>query len=236
MSSSTSTGPTADSSPGAPAPPVSATAPPGATGAFVPTTIALGCAARLRPWGLKDCDSPTLLDGLMTVAADPQSALWNPVRAADLTAAAKWVELRAEDWSAGTAATFALLDGDADTADTADTADPVDTAPTLLGALTVRWTDRSDGLAMIGYWLVPAARGRGLATEATLAATEWAFRTVGVRRLELAHAVQNTPSCRVAQRCGFPTEGTLRASYRFGDGRYHDEHLHARLATDAPAT
>lgn len=31
---------------------------------------------------------------------------------------------------------------------------------------------------------------------------------------------------------GFLLEGTLRESYRYADGRFHDEHLHARLATD----
>ncbi|MEU8890207.1 GNAT family N-acetyltransferase [Streptomyces sp. NPDC048442] len=205
---------------------------------FVPATLGLG-DARLHPWSLKDLDCPTLLDGLFAAAADPQIALWNPAPTADLEAATKWIEIRANAWSAGTIAAFALLDGDTDSVGS----DADDTAPTFLGALTVRWTDRSDGLGMIGYWLLPASRGRGLATRATLAATDWAFRTAGVRRLELAHAVENEASCRVAQRCGFPAEGTLRASYRFGDGQYHDEHLHARLATDpslapaqAPAT
>ncbi|MGW7410888.1 GNAT family N-acetyltransferase [Streptomyces sp. NPDC054863] len=192
---------------------------------FVPTTLGLG-DARLRPWSLQDLESPALLDGLIAAAADPQIALWNPLPTADLESAAKWLETRAKAWSAGTLATFALLDGGTNSTD-GDDADL-----TFLGALTVRWTDRSDGLAMIGYWLLPAARGRGLATRAAVAATDWAFRTAAVRRLELAHAVENEASCRVAQRCDFPAEGTLRASYRFGDGEYHDEHLHARLATD----
>ncbi|MFI0975665.1 GNAT family N-acetyltransferase [Streptomyces sp. NPDC021093] len=213
--------------------------------AFVPTTLGLG-DARLRPWSLQDLDSPTLLDGLLAAAADPQIALWNPLPTADHEAATKWLETRAKAWSAGTLATFALLEGDPDSTNNSDSTKASDStastntnntttdaaSPTLLGALTVRWTDRSDGLGMIGYWLLPAARGRGLATKATLAATDWAFRTADVRRLEVAHAVENEASCRVAQRCGFPAEGTLRASYRFGDGQYHDEHLHARLATD----
>jgi RimJ/RimL family protein N-acetyltransferase len=162
----------------------------------------------------------------MDAAADPQIALWNPLPAADHAAAVKWLEVRDDAWSSGATGAFALL----------DTAKDPDTDPRFLGALTVRWTDRSDGLGMIGYWLLPAARGRGLATRAVVTATEWAFRTAGVRRLELAHAVENEASCRVGLRAGFPAEGVLRASYRFGDGEYHDEHLHARLATDpAPA-
>ena len=191
---------------------------------FVRTSFALDDAL-LRPWNREDIDSPTTLDGLIAAAADPQIALWNPLPTTDRAAAAKWVEVRDNAWNAGTLATFALTENTRLTA-------AEDTVPALLGAVTVRWTDRADGLGMIGYWLLPAARGRGLATSATAVAADWALRTAGVRRLELAHAVENEASCRVADRCGFPAEGTLRASYRFGDGNYHDEHLHARLATD----
>jgi RimJ/RimL family protein N-acetyltransferase len=42
--------------------------------------------------------------------------------------------------------------------------------------------------------------------------------------------VENVGSCRVAQRAGFGLEGVMRSSKRFGDGRLHDEHLHAILA------
>ncbi|MEK8106761.1 GNAT family protein [Micromonospora sp. M12] len=62
--------------------------------------------------------------------------------------------------------------------------------------------------------------------------TEWAFADLGLHRVELCHAVANPASCRVADRAGYPAEGTLRESYRYGDGRRYDEHLHARLATD----
>jgi RimJ/RimL family protein N-acetyltransferase len=53
-----------------------------------------------------------------------------------------------------------------------------------------------------------------------------------LHRIELCHAVANPASCRVADRAGYRAEGTLRESYRYGDGRRYDEHLHARLATD----
>ncbi|CAM5455553.1 acetyltransferase [Streptomyces spiroverticillatus] len=188
---------------------------------FTPTTLDLG-DAHLRPWSRKDVESPALVRGLTDAAADPQIALWNPLPVTDRATAAKWIGVRGDAWDAGSLATFALLDGPA--AESGDVS--------FLGALTVRWTDRSDGLGMIGYWLLPAARGRGLATRAALVAAEWAFRTADVRRLELAHAVENEASCRVGLRAGFPAEGTLRSSFRFGDGEYHDEHLHARLASD----
>ena len=44
--------------------------------------------------------------------------------------------------------------------------------------------------------------------------------------------MENDPSCRLALRCGYLVEGTARQSFVYGDGLRHDEHLHARLATD----
>ncbi|MFC5662665.1 GNAT family N-acetyltransferase [Kitasatospora misakiensis] len=183
---------------------------------FRRTTIDLDDAV-LRPWGREDAGSGPLLDGLIAAAADPLIALWNPLAARDRDAALAWLEAREDGWDRGAAAPFAVLDA-------AD--------GSLLGCVNVRWTDRADGLAMIGYWAPPAGRGRGVITRATNAVTGWAFRTASARRIEIAHAVGNGASCRVALNCGYLPEGTLRASHIFGDGTYHDEHLHARLATD----
>jgi RimJ/RimL family protein N-acetyltransferase len=71
-----------------------------------------------------------------------------------------------------------------------------------------------------------------VATAAVGAVTRWAFGALGVERITLPHAVDNLASCRVAEKCGFPPEGVLRGAYRADDGSRHDEHLHARLATD----
>ncbi|MER5361545.1 GNAT family protein [Streptomyces sp. NPDC002785] len=188
--------------------------------AFVRTTIDLGDVL-LRPWGREAAEQEAVLDGLVTAAADPLIALWNPLATADRSDALAWLEARDGGWDRGASASFAALaaaDG------------------TLLGGFTLRWVDRADGLAMIGYWLLPAARGRSVATRATRAVTSWGFRTADARRIEIAHAVGNEASCRVADRCGYLPEGTLRDSHRFGDGEYHDEHLHARLAADPEPT
>ncbi|MFC9813533.1 GNAT family N-acetyltransferase [Streptomyces virginiae] len=182
---------------------------------FVRTTLDLG-GATLHPWG-REPAGPELLDGLVAAAADPTIALWNPLATADHKAARTWLEAREDAWDRGTGAPFAVLSA---------------TDGALLGTVNLRWVDRADGLAMIGYWFLPDARGRGLATRATRAVTTWGFRTAGVRRVELAHAIGNEASCRVAHRCGYLLEGTLRESHLFGDGVHHDEHLHARLATD----
>jgi hypothetical protein len=45
----------------------------------------------------------------------------------------------------------------------------------------------------------------------------------------------NSGLCAVARAAGFVHEGTLRESFRYADGIYHDEHVHGLLAADATA-
>ena len=102
----------------------------------------------------------------------------------------------------------------------------------LLGSVSVHSIKPAQGNAQIGYWTVPAARGRAVAARAVDAACRWAFATVPLERVELCHAVENGASARVAEKAGFRLEGRLRRSYRYGDGVRHDELLWSRLADD----
>lgn len=89
--------------------------------------------------------------------------------------------------------------------------------------------------AWMFYWLAAGARGKGYATGALIAVSDWAFES-GLHRLELGHRVNNPASCRVATAAGFRAEGIERDKLRYGSVRY-DVETHARLATDhAPAT
>jgi RimJ/RimL family protein N-acetyltransferase len=55
----------------------------------------------------------------------------------------------------------------------------------------------------IGYWLHPAATGRGLATLAATILAEQAFMLPDVAYVEIVHDVANAASGAVAQRAGF---------------------------------
>lgn len=184
---------------------------------FRRTDLDLGDAV-LRPWG-RALDLPGgTVHALVAAAADPTIDRWNPLGTADPAAAQAYLDRCDAAWTEGRTGAFAITDA-------AD--------GTLFGNVALYWRDREDGLAMIGYWLLPAARGRGLATRAATAVARWGVETAAARRLELAHAVGNHASCHVAERAGFRYEGTLRASYRYPGRDYNDEHLHARLAGDA---
>ena len=105
----------------------------------------------------------------------------------------------------------------------------------LVGQVSIHSLDEEIGTGEIGYWLTPSGRGRGIGAAAVDTATRFAFHEIGLARIELFHAVENEASCRLATRCGYLLEGTARQSFVYGDGLRHDEHLHARLASDEAA-
>jgi len=105
----------------------------------------------------------------------------------------------------------------------------------VLGSVRFGLLDAPLGTGSVGYWLTPGVRGKGVATAAVRAATETVFGQLGWRRIELYHAVENARSCGVARRAGYVAEGVMRQAMRYPvDGRWSDEHLHARLAGDDP--
>lgn len=67
--------------------------------------------------------------------------------------------------------------------------------------------------AEIGYWIAPAARGRGVATRALRLLSRWAVTDGGFARIDLQAAISNIASLMVAERCGFVMEGVLRRSW-----------------------
>lgn len=55
----------------------------------------------------------------------------------------------------------------------------------------------------VGYWLLPIARGRGLATAALRLVASWATTVLTVEHVRLSTAPENVRSQRVAERAGF---------------------------------
>lgn len=71
----------------------------------------------------------------------------------------------------------------------------------------------------IGYWIDTQYEGNGYVTEAVQAITEFAFRELGARRLEIRCDEENMKSRAVAERAGFELEGTLKQDSVSMDGK-----------------
>jgi RimJ/RimL family protein N-acetyltransferase len=137
---------------------------------------------------------------LLVGANDPLTAHWifrMPAPYTDVHAD-HFFTLRDLDMAAGTAVHWVMADPDTDA---------------FLGTISVLRIERPSG--EIGYWAHPDARGRGVVTEAVRLASRHAFVDLedgglGLRRVFLRAAVDNTASCGVAERAGFTRMGTER--------------------------
>ncbi|MFF0315307.1 GNAT family N-acetyltransferase [Micromonospora sp. NPDC005252] len=149
---------------------------------------------RLRSWALDD------LDCVRQAAADRRitEATTVPVR---FTEEAGHAFVRRQ-WSRATdRAGISLVVTEADT-------------DLAVGSVTLLFRPQR-GVADLGYWLIPAARGRGMASPAARLLTEWALGTAGLARVEAWVEPDNLASRRVLAAAGFVEEGVLRSFLAF---------------------
>lgn len=86
----------------------------------------------------------------------------------------------------------------------------IDRGGALAGLIDLKRTDWRHRETEIGYWATPAARGRGVMTEAVVGLSRWALTVAAFERVVLRVATGNTASIRVAEKAGFTYEGTAR--------------------------
>jgi RimJ/RimL family protein N-acetyltransferase len=101
----------------------------------------------------------------------------------------------------------------------------------FLGIAGLVAIEREANQGEIGYVVAREARGRGFASRALRLVTDYALGDVGLDRVQLLIASGNTPSLRVAERCGYLREGVFRSLY-FKGGRRQDTVIYSRLPSD----
>ncbi|NEW39892.1 GNAT family N-acetyltransferase [Nocardia cyriacigeorgica] len=161
----------------------------------------------VRPW------IPSDAEAVFVAFQDEAIQRWHVRTAESVGQVRDWIERWRSVWSAGNAQWAITCGSD------------------LAGRIGLRKTDLAEGVTEIAYWTTPEWRGRAIAPRAANLVTQWAFDDIGFERIELTHSIHNPQSCRVASKCGYLLEGTMRAAGRHSDGR-HDMHLHARLRAD----
>ena len=73
--------------------------------------------------------------------------------------------------------------------------------------------------------------GRGFVSEAVQLLVDYLFGAKKEHRIHLVIVPENGPSRRIAEKCGFVLEGTVRGAF-FNDGRNHDVVLYSLLRSD----
>ena len=82
--------------------------------------------------------------------------------------------------------------------------------------------------AEVGYWISEAHWGRGFATRALSAISEWAFTEYKLTRVFALVFAYNAPSIRVLEKAGFQCEGVLRRS-AIKNGVILDQLMYAKV-------
>ena len=186
---------------------------------LVPTEIAAG-DLQLRVWDL------SLLPAVLEAAADPAISTWNPVRFADPDTGAElqgeelaraWIGQRS-DWE----------------------------RPRHLGRLRlhvrrgarlrVAAPPRAPPPVRRGRLLGPAGRPQPRRGAPLGAGSHPASPSRPSGSTASSSSTPSTTRRRAAWRPApaSPLEGVARQAYRYGDGVLHDDHMHARLASDPP--
>ena len=174
-----------------------------------PVLVAPG-GLTLRPW--LPSDAATVL----AAYADPGIRHWHRRGVASEAEARELIAGWNRGWDDETTACWAVVAGE---------------RGEVAGRVTIRDVDLELGHGEVGYWVLQAARGSGVAVRAVREASRWALDELGLHRLGLGHSVANTASCRVADKAGFRLEATLRSALLHADG-WHDMHLHARTGRE----
>jgi len=144
----------------------------------------------LRPWSLAD------VPAVLAAATDPYIPEVTTVPATGGAVAAQAYVARQWDRArSGQGYSFAICEPD-----------------TAVGQIGL-WP--RDDVASVGYWLVPAARGRGLAARALDVLVAWATAN-GHDALELFVEPWNEASIATARRCGFVERETVVAHHHAG--------------------
>ena len=147
----------------------------------------------IRP--LQDSDA----DALHAVVQASMASLsqWLPwaTPAYALTDAQAWIAFARQARESGSAHHFGVFDAG---------------SGALLGGVGINHLIPAYRTGHMGYWVADAARGRGVAGEASRLAARFAFDTLGLQRLTILIHPQNRASLRVAIKLGGVCEGLAR--------------------------
>jgi len=180
--------------------------PPGVLAGSTQPVLPAAQGLLLRPW------EPADVRAFLSAYTDDEIRRWHTRRPCTEAHVREWFGAYRHDWEREKGGHWAVARDSGE----------------VLGRIALRGFDFDDGVAGVAYWVLPAARGGGVATCAVETLSAWALEEIGFHRLELDHSTRNHASCRVAVKSGYLLEGTKRSAAVHDDGR-HDMHLHARL-------
>jgi ribosomal-protein-serine acetyltransferase len=124
-----------------------------------------------------------------------------------------WIKKNPAEWKKGTAYNFAICD--------------METGG-IIGGCGINEVGEINKRANLGYWIRTDRTGQGVAVTAAKLLAGWGFKALGLKRIEILVAVENTRSLRVAEKVGAKREGVLRNRIDI-QGKLHDAVMHSLI-------
>ncbi|WP_226584868.1 GNAT family N-acetyltransferase [Halobacillus litoralis] len=101
----------------------------------------------------------------------------------------------------------------------------------IAGVIDFHEIDHKNKKTSIGYWMGAEFKGRGMLTRASQILFDYAFKEMGINRIEIRAAEKNLKSRAVPERLGFVQEGIIRHAALLYD-EYTDHVVYGMLKED----
>lgn len=101
----------------------------------------------------------------------------------------------------------------------------------IIGIIGLNWIDQQNRGCGIGYWISEEYMGGGVITQSCSRMIDHCFSDLGLHRFVLEAAVDNTASCKVAERLGMRLEGVIK-DRELLYGSYLDANLYSITGTE----
>ncbi len=98
----------------------------------------------------------------------------------------------------------------------------------LVGGCGIKIDQHRNFIGEIGYFLDEAFWGKGIVTKAVKILEKIGFQKLGLKRIEIIMNPRNLGSEKVAIKCGYKKEGTMKKAMKNGD-KFFDAHLYAKV-------
>lgn len=156
----------------------------------LPSSLTASRSVVLRPFSLDDVPAVTGACQDREISRWTASVPW-PYREEDATG---WISSQPTSLADGRALAFAIT---------------LQNTKEFAGAISLGEFDWDFRTAQAGYWVAAPARGRGVATAALRAITDWGFERLNLSMVTLITLVGNVASERVAENARFDMVGEL---------------------------
>ncbi len=99
----------------------------------------------------------------------------------------------------------------------------------IIGFIDLKNIDWDIPKTQIGFYIDEAYTGKGIITKAVMEICKHCFDDKGFEKLFMRIHPENLAALKVAEKCGFELEGTIRKDYRNNAGQLVDLHYYGKL-------